>query len=283
MKNKFGMEIIPIIFTVRIKGEETELKTMENEIVEDISDDIKYNDVYKKILTIDNCKKLVANNYKNCQCEYTYDEIINMKDEDFLMFQIFSFSKIKDNYYQSNTFSESLESQEAYKIEEEQLMLDDYMDWLYSHPHELRIYNNLKDTSFKIEEEDAYREGIYKIQFKNDIYIGQTNNLIRRFTQHKDGKNNTRKEITKLLKDGGVFELLEFEDNKNQRLIKEKDYIDEYIKNGYNLINIINKYPKTRKNSITFDKSDLDKITKLLLDNNINFKPHKFRDKLEEK
>ena len=38
------------------------------------------------------------------------------------------------------------------------------------------------------------------------------------------------------------------------------------------------------KMGITFNKSDLEKITKLLSDNNIDFKPRKFRDKkLEEK
>jgi len=61
MKNKLGMEIKKTIFKVLIDGEETKLETMENEIIEDITDDIEYNDVYLKILTLENCKKNKCN------------------------------------------------------------------------------------------------------------------------------------------------------------------------------------------------------------------------------
>ena len=74
-------------------------------------------------------------------------------------------------------------------------------------------------------------------------------------------------------------------------MIKESKYVNKYINDGYNVINSTkvlykgkNKTVKQNrlaepKMGITFNKSGLDKITKLLSENNIDFKPHKFRDK----
>ena len=146
-------------------------------------------------------------------------------------------------------------------------------------------------SNFKILKKDKNRGGIYKIQLGNTIYIGQTKNLANRYNAHVNGQNQC--DTKSLLLNGGTFELLEFEENQEDRFFKENKYIKEYEELGYKLLNSKdvlyygkNKKIKERaKNccSITFNKSDLEKITKLLSDNNIDFKPHKFRDKkLEE-
>ena len=144
-------------------------------------------------------------------------------------------------------------------------------------------------SNFKILKRDKNRGGIYKIQLNNMVYIGQTNNLANRYNAHLNGQNQC--DTKSLLLNGGTFELLEFEENKEERFLKENKYIKEYEEMGYKLLNSKevlyhgkNKKIKERKaviDSISFNSSDLDKITKLLSENNIDFKPHKFRDKKE--
>lgn len=289
MKNKLGMEIIPTKFKVLVKGEEVELWTMENEIVEYIDNDIKYNDVYLKILTLENCKKLSAICDTRYMCDYTKDEILKMDDDVFLKFKMFSFVKIPDHlgYYISNTQQSSFRDERQAEEMMNQEILDDYLDWLYDHPHAYRLYMCSKDFNFKISEENAYDEGIYKIQLDNNVYIGQTNKFVRRYQQHKVGvKGDIQTEAHKLIQSGATFELLEIERDAKQRLIKESEYVNKYIKNGYKVVNSTKVLFSNGNNtspieSITFNKSDLEKITKLLSDNNIDFKPHKFRDKKE--
>ena len=288
MKNKLGMEINPIKFKVLVDGEEVELETMENEIVEDISDDINYNDVYLKILTLENCKKLSAICDTRYLCDYTKDEILNMNDEDFLKFKMFSFVKIPEHvgYYISNTQQSSYRNERQAEEIMNQEILDDYLDWLYDHPHEYMLYMCSKDINFKINEENAYEEGIYKIQLDNDVYIGQTNKFVRRYQQHKLGvKGENQTEAHKLIKNGATFEMIEIERDAKQRLIKEAKYVNKYINDGYNVLNSTKVLFKNKDviDTISFDSSDLDKITKLLSDNNIEFKLKTNEKKLEEK
>ena len=92
-----------------------------------------------------------------------------------------------------------------------------------------------------ISKEDEHKSGVYKIQLDNDIYIGQTNDFKRRFYQHYYGQNIRYKgfgaDTEKLLKNGGTFEVLEFENNIEQRLLKENYWVQYYNKNGYNILN----------------------------------------------
>lgn len=92
-----------------------------------------------------------------------------------------------------------------------------------------------------ISKEDEHKAGIYKIQLDNDIYIGQTNDFKRRFHQHYYGQNIRYKgfgaDTEKLLKNGGSFKVLEFEDNIEQRLLKENYWVQHYSQNGYNILN----------------------------------------------
>ena len=107
-----------------------------------------------------------------------------------------------------------------------------------------------------ISKEDEHKAGIYKIQLDNNIYIGQTNDLKRRFHQHYYGQNIRYKgfgaDTEKLLRNGGSFEVLEFEDNVEQRLLKENYWVQYYSQNGYNILNteklLSNKNSRQKRN-----------------------------------
>ena len=107
-----------------------------------------------------------------------------------------------------------------------------------------------------ISKEDEHKSGVYKIQLDNDIYIGQTNDLKRRFYQHYYGQNIRYKgfgaDTEKLLRNGGSFEVLEFEDNVEQRLLKENYWVQYYSQNGYNILNteklLSNKNSRQKRN-----------------------------------
>ena len=107
-----------------------------------------------------------------------------------------------------------------------------------------------------ISKEDEHKYGVYKIQLDNDIYIGQTNDFKRRFYQHYYGQNIRYKgfgtDTEKLLRNGGSFEVLEFEDNIEQRLLKENYWVQYYSQNGYNILNteklLSNKNSRQKRN-----------------------------------
>ena len=107
-----------------------------------------------------------------------------------------------------------------------------------------------------ISKEDEHKSGVYKIQLDNDIYIGQTNDFKRRFYQHYYGQNIRYKgfgaDTEKLLRNGGSFEVLEFEDNVEQRLLKENYWVKYYSQNDYNILNteklLSNKNSRKKRN-----------------------------------
>jgi hypothetical protein len=148
-----------------------------------------------------------------------------------------------------------------------------------------------RDDIFKVDEQYKDASGIYKIQLENEVYIGQTSNFWNRFYSHYRIISKKSPYQSVLIRFGGTFEILEIEKDREQRLIKERKYVEKYILDGYDVVNSTKVlYKGTNKNikqnrlsepkmGITFNKSDLDKITKLLSENNIEFKPHKFRDK----
>ncbi len=81
--------------------------------------------------------------------------------------------------------------------------------------------------------------GIYKITNKNNgkVYIGQSNNVERRLSEHKQKRTQTIDNIINVL---GVenfdFEIVE-ECNQDDLDKKEKEYIEKYdsVSNGYNI------------------------------------------------
>ena len=91
-----------------------------------------------------------------------------------------------------------------------------------------------------IPKKDEHKSGIYKIQLGNDIYIGQTKDFKQRFKEHYYGANKYvgfGADTQSLLRNGGTFEVLEFEENKINRLLSESNWVQYYINKGFNVIN----------------------------------------------
>ena len=81
------------------------------------------------------------------------------------------------------------------------------------------------------------KSGIYKIELKEEkkIYIGQTNNFYNRFCRHCNP--STYSLAKDIIKQGAIFSVIELEDDRRERFIKES-YWSEYYKNkGYELLN----------------------------------------------
>lgn len=157
---------------------------------------------------------------------------------------------------------------------------------------------------FKVDKKDSHSSGIYKIQKDNIVYIGQTSDFKNRFDQHNSLTFGKELGTYKLLHEGGTFEVLEFEKDRNKRLSIELKYIKKYSNNkNYICLNYIGtqrqsefqqitnktrvrkkkskfikvKEPKVKKQrkkyyNLKFNISDKDKIIKLLEENNINYK-----------
>ena len=81
------------------------------------------------------------------------------------------------------------------------------------------------------------KSGVYKIELKEKkkIYIGQTNNFYNRFCRHCNP--STYSLAKDIIKQGAIFSVIELEDDRRERFIKES-YWSEYYKNkGYELLN----------------------------------------------
>ena len=108
------------------------------------------------------------------------------------------------------------------------------------------------------------KSGVYKIEIKEEkkIDIWQTNNFYNRFCRHCNPSTYSR--ARDIIKQGAIFSVIELEDDRRERFIKES-YWSEYYKNKVyellndervlfkfkdketqnrkkNLINILNKY-----------------------------------------
>lgn len=124
----------------------------------------------------------------------------------------------------------------------------------------------LKLKNFIVPKELENSSGVYKIQYKNIIYIGQTNDFYDRFYRHRQSKSKAYELILK----GGTFEIIELVENLNERLEKEKMYIQKYCEDkSYICINIdfnyINsKEKKTKYKNIKVLYKDYDKIIDFL-------------------
>lgn len=140
-----------------------------------------------------------------------------------------------------------------------------------------KSYHDDTATKFNINPLDKNKAGIYKIQLNNTVYIGQTNNFIERYYQHNSKLNKMNKSTKPLLELGAVMEVLEFEDDLENRLLKESKYAIEYKLNGFNVINDFNRivkenYRKQRREkfiTIKIKFNDLDCVINLLKNNNI--------------
>lgn len=107
----------------------------------------------------------------------------------------------------------------------------------------------LKLKSFIVPKELENSSGVYKIQYKNIIYIGQTNDFYDRFYRHRQSKSKAYELILK----GGTFEIIELVENLNERLKKEKMYIQKYCEDkNYVCINSDFNYINPNRKKRTF-------------------------------
>lgn len=94
---------------------------------------------------------------------------------------------------------------------------------------EFRYVKNKKHLhQFNVSGKNRNKGGVYKIQLNNKIYVGQTNNFYHRFKQHYYSETPSGE----LLKNGGVFSVLEFIDNQENRNVAEIKYIEKYVNNN---------------------------------------------------
>lgn len=97
---------------------------------------------------------------------------------------------------------------------------------LVPYKHQFHVISDIKNKS-----------GVYKIELKEEkkIYIGQTNNFYNRFCRHCNP--STYSLARDIIKQGAIFSVIELEDDRRERFIKES-YWSEYYKNkGYELLN----------------------------------------------
>lgn len=190
--------------------------------------------------------------------------MINIKDEEKLQILVDNQSELSYReltnflelpYLRGNSKDEQLsELSKICKIEK------DKTKYKITEIYDEIIDDNRRKSHFSeltnISKEDEHKSGVYKIQLDNDIYIGQTNDFKRRFYQHYYGQNIRYKgfgtDTEKLLRNGGSFEVLEFEDNIEQRLLKENYWVQYYSQNGYNILNteklLSNKNSRKKRN-----------------------------------
>ena len=132
--------------------------------------------------------------------------------------------------------------------------------------------------------------GIYALRFKNYYYIGESLNLEQRWVQHQNdlANNNHRNGELQYMYNQGIrfqFEILESTEFKKGynlwfkifNLCKEKEYIDQHIQNGLQVLNSENSLqrlkesPELYKLYWEFDQLDIntyDDILKLPAENN---------------
>lgn len=84
---------------------------------------------------------------------------------------------------------------------------------------------------FNVKCENRQKSGIYKIYNKQYIYIGQTNNFLHRYSSHMYKNKNSIPR--KILMNDGYFEIIEFEDDLEKRIEREKQYIKKYSHDKY--------------------------------------------------
>ncbi len=121
--------------------------------------------------------------------------------------------------------------------------------------------------------------GVYKFQYENIVYIGQTNNFYSRFTRHiRIGKET---KAGKLLLKGGFYEIIAVEEDLEKRLSLEQKYIKLYssnndyicINDNYNSdrINAKTKRKKARYKNVKINYNDWERVREILEDEGIEY------------
>lgn len=121
--------------------------------------------------------------------------------------------------------------------------------------------------------------GIYSIIENKNVYIGQTCNFYDRLSHHISTEylSNNKFSITynMLNNRNAKMTILEIEDDREQRLIKEVEYVYKFLEEGYNVVNSTevlynkNKQKKEYRN-IKVLECDYDKVIKILKENGVD-------------
>lgn len=141
----------------------------------------------------------------------------------------------------------------------------------------------------RIEVNKFENQGVYKIEntIEHKIYIGQSNNIKNRINNHLKALGSNKHIIPKLQEDFNRLGKEVFITNtlfnscdKKERLEKEKEYIETYIKEGWQVYNTISsetivptplEYAAVLKELITLLRNgnlSIDKVKSLINDTN---------------
>ena len=140
----------------------------------------------------------------------------------------------------------------------------------------LRLSDNYKQScvdnfnKLNLSLENMHKAGVYKIELNNTIYIGQTNNFYSRFNQHLKGYNKAGSDTCGLLKDGGIFSVIELEDDKVKRLSRETFWINNFrIDQNHKCINKVAS--RNKKIKFKIDIKDIEIVAKILKEKGIKY------------
>lgn len=142
-----------------------------------------------------------------------------------------------------------------------------------------RVLNKeTKYPNFKVAVEEFNSIGVYKIQLDNMVYIGSTVASFRERFQEHNFNSNPLTSTRDLLKDGGVFTIVEKCNGMTEPEIrnKENEWINYYSnKPEYILINERvahsnkKKPPKPKYKRLKVMENDYEKLIELALENNL--------------
>lgn len=148
-------------------------------------------------------------------------------------------------------------------------------------------WNHLKYPNlgyYKLSSHQEKMKGVYKIQLGNKVYIGSTTVGFRvRYRQHCANNQGLSSHTQTLLRQGASFEILWIADeNDSESTIrqKENDYIEQYTKDGYDMVNsyvpvifserrTVNSERKTKYKRIRINEDDYEKAIALLAENGL--------------
>ena len=144
-------------------------------------------------------------------------------------------------------------------------------------------YPNL--GSYNLKKNQNKLKGVYKIQLENKVYIGSTTvGFGKRYRQHCANYNNMSPHTHDLLKQGASFDILWIADENDSEAIirqKENDYIEQYTKDGYDMLNshipviisekriVTSSKRKPKYTNIRINKEDYEKAIALLNENGL--------------
>lgn len=148
---------------------------------------------------------------------------------------------------------------------------------IYSKPKKI-VDNRGKEpkyyAQFKVPKEDWYKNGIYKIQFENKVYIGSTKNFRNRYKKHLREDKEELPHIWELLKEEEhTFEILEVVEDEEKLKTKEQYYIDLYLSSEYEVVNKYRAHGKKQdireRRIIKVNSEDYEKVIELCRNNGI--------------